>query len=77
VNVTGANPNILVVAGTLVILGVLALLGALTWHGSVTGTQAMLVISPVAVAAIAIFGVHTGVTAGAKAQALKNQPPTA
>ena len=76
-NVTGANPNILVVAGTVVILAVLAMLGALTWHGSVTGTQAMLVISPVAVAAVAVLGVHAGVSAGAKAQQAKNQPPTA
>jgi hypothetical protein len=77
VNVTGANPNIVVVAGAVVILAVLGMLGALVWHGSVSGTQAMLVISPIAVAAVAIFGTHLGVTAGAKAQALKNQNPTA
>jgi len=74
-NISGANPNIVAVCGTAVILAVLAVIGILTWHGAVTGQQAMLVIGVIATAAVAIFGVHTGVTAGAKmaAQQRTNQ----
>lgn len=73
-NISGANPNIVAVCGTAVILAVLAVIGVLTWHGAVTGQQAMLVIGIIATAAVAIFGVHAGVNAGAKtAAARQNQ----
>lgn len=49
---------------------------ALTWHGSVTGDQALALVGVIATAVLSIFGVHTGVKAGASAASTPNPPTT-
>lgn len=50
---------------------------ALTWHGSIDGNQALALVGVIATAVLSIFGVHTGVKAGANAASTNPPPPAA
>ena len=62
-----ANPNIVVIAVATLLLAILAGLFALVWHGSVSGDQALVLVGAMVTALLGIVGVHSGVSAGAKA----------
>lgn len=56
-----------VTAGAAILLGVLAGVFALAWHGTISGGEAMTVVTSITAAAAGIFAVHSGVHAGARA----------
>ncbi len=61
------NPTVAWICATTIIIALLGGCFALVWHGSFTGAEIIPVISAIAVAALAIFGVHAGVQAGSTA----------
>lgn len=64
---SNANPNILIIAAAALLALILGGMFALVWHGSISGTDALVLVGAIVTALLGIFGVHTGVNAGAKA----------
>lgn len=62
-----ANPNVVLVSACTLLALILAGLFVLVWHGSITGGEALAVVGGIVAALLSIFGVHTGVQAGARA----------
>lgn len=64
---TNVNQTVAWVCATVVLIVILVGTFVLVWHGSFVGAEVLPVISGIATAALAIFGVHAGVSVGAKA----------
>jgi hypothetical protein len=61
-NTTGI-PTVAWICATALLVVILAGVFALAWHGSITGAAVVGVVTTIAAAALAVFGVHTGANA--------------
>ncbi len=67
--------NLITICSTLLLVIILGGTFTLAWHTTISGDQALALIGGISTAALAIFGVHTGVKAGASAAATPTQGP--